>query len=212
MTLGAAVAGAIPNNPQWQEEYDKYLVGGALAGMLSPAGGFGKFVLVILSLTLLGNTCGTFYAITLNFQTLMPWLVKVPRYVFSIIATAIIIAVSITAVDNFFDSLQNVVSLIGYWSASFVGIVITEDIVFRRRNYSTYDPAIWSDGSKLPSGIAAITAAVLSFGLVVPSMDQVYWVGPIAKTTGDIGFEVAFVLSSLFYIPLRWLEKRHTGR
>jgi hypothetical protein len=43
-------------------------------------------------------------------------------------------------------------------------------------------------------------------------MAQVWWTGPIAETTGDIGFEVAFVLSGLLYVPLRWAEKKWTGR
>ncbi|GJN86922.1 hypothetical protein PLIIFM63780_010504 [Purpureocillium lilacinum] len=214
MTLGAAVAGAIPNNPDWERRYDENLVGGALAGMLASAGGFGKFVVVVLSLTLLGNTCGTFYAITLNFQTLVPWLARVPRYVFSIIITAIVIPVAITAVDDFFLNLENFVALIGYWSAAFVGIVGAEHLAFRRRlPYAVaYDASIWSDASRLPWGAAAITAGIACFGLVVPCMDQVWWTGPIAETTGDIGFEVAFVLAALVYVPLRYLERRWTGR
>ncbi|KAK5993075.1 Purine-cytosine permease fcyB [Cladobotryum mycophilum] len=212
MTLGAAVAGAIPNNPEWQEAFDKYLVGGALAAMLSRGGAFGKFIVVVLSLTVLGNTCGTFYSITLNFQTLVPWLFKVPRYVFSIVITAIIIGVAISAVDNFFNSLENLIALIGYWSSAFVSIVMTEHIAFRRQDYGSYDHAIWSTAGRLPIGLAAISSGILCFGLVVPCMDQVWWQGPIAKTTGDIGFEVAFVMSSLIYIPLRYVEKRFTGR
>ncbi|GFP59855.1 hypothetical protein ACSS6W_005058 [Trichoderma asperelloides] len=212
MILGAAVAGAIPNNPEWQDAFDNYSVGGALAAMLSSAGNFGKFIVVVLALTLLGNTCGTFYAITLNFQTLAPWLFKVPRYLFAVVITAIIIAVAITAVDNFFESLENFVSLIGYWSAAFVGIVIVEHILFRRQDYSSYDHAIWSDAKRLPLGIAALLSGILCFGMVVPCMDQVWWQGPIAKTTGDIGFEMAFAVASLLYVPLRYAEIRLTGR
>ncbi|KAL7796699.1 permease for cytosine/purines, uracil, thiamine, allantoin domain-containing protein [Trichoderma ceciliae] len=212
MILGAAVAGAIPNNPEWQDAFDKYSVGGVLAAMLSSAGNFGKFIVVVLSLTLLGNTCGTFYAITLNFQTLAPWLFKVPRYLFAVVITGVIIAVAITAVGDFFESLENFVSLIGYWSAAFVGIVIVEHMVFRRQDYSSYDHAIWSDAKRLPLGIAALSSGVLCFGMVVPCMDQVWWQGPIAETTGDIGFEMAFVVSSLIYVPLRYVEIRLTGR
>ena len=212
MTLGAAVAGAIPNNPDWAARYETNLVGGALAGMLAPAGGFGKFIVVVLTLTLLGNTCGTFYAITLNFQTLLPWLIKVPRYVFSIVITAIVIPVAICAVNDFFVDLENFVALIGYWSAAFVGIVGTEHLVFRRGCYDAYDHAIWNSGRKLPLGVAAVTAGIVCFGLVVPCMDQVWYTGPIAETTGDIGFEAAFVLASLAYVPLRYVERRLTGR
>lgn len=212
MTLGAAIAGAIPNNPVWQDQYDKYLVGGALSAMLAPAGGFGKFILVLLALTLLGNTCGTFYSITLNFQTLLPWLFRVPRYVFAIVITIIIIVVSITAVNDFFESIENVVSLIGYWSSQFCAIVIVEDVVFRRRNPESYDHSIWQQAKKLPLGIAAMSAGILAWGLIVPAMNQVYFTGPIAKHTGDLGFELAFFGSGLLYIPLRYAEIRLSGR
>lgn len=224
MTLGAAIAGAMPNVPSWSEAYDRTLVGGILAAMLEPAGGFGRFVVAVLSLTLLGNTAGTMYAITLNFQSLVPWLIRVPRYVFAIIVTAIVIPVAVRAVaDNFFLSLENFIALIGYWSASFVGIVCADHLVFRRgfsrsisggrRSYEeAYDHSIWSDASRLPVGAAALGSGVLSFGLVVPCMAQVWYTGPIAETTGDLGFEVAFVLSALLYVPLRKLEMMLTGR
>ena len=222
MILGSAIAGAFPNVPEWQAAYDKTLVGGILAAMLSPAGNFGKFVVAVLALSLLGNTAGTMYAITLNFQNLVPWLIRVPRYVFAIVLTAIVIPIAVRAVaDNFFLSLENFVALIGYWSASFVGIVAMEHIVFRRRYFGkngtvpyvdAYNFEIWSNAKKLPLGVAALSSAVLCFGLVIPCMAQVWWTGPLAVKTGDLGFEVAFVLSALLYVPLRTLEIRLTGR
>lgn len=218
MTFGAAIAGAIPNVPAWQAAYDETLVGGVLAAMVAPAGGFGKFVVAVLSLTLLGNTAGTMYAITLNFQTLVPWLVRVPRYVFALVVTAVVIPVAVRAVAaNFLVSLENFVALIGYWSAAYVGIASAEHLVFRRRwgrvpYEQAYDHAVWSDASRLPWGAAALASAVLCAGLVVPCMAQVWWTGPIAKTTGDIGFEIALVLTVLLYVPLRKLEIRLTGR
>ncbi|KAJ9144533.1 Purine-cytosine permease fcyB 4 [Pleurostoma richardsiae] len=211
MTLGAAIGGVVPTIPAWQDGYDSLGVGGALAAMLSPAGNFGKFVLVILAFTLLGNISGTMYSITLNFQILVPWLVRVPRYVFSVVVTAIIIPVAIRAATDFFDNLENFVSLIGYWTASFVGIVVMEHFVFRKREYAAYDNEAWNDARLLPTGIAALGAGVLSFGLVVPSMEQVWWTGPIAVHTGDIGFEMAFVVSALLYLPFRALERRLWG-
>jgi len=36
--------------------------------------------------------------------------------------------------------------------------------------------------------------------------------GPIAKKTGDIGFELAFVVAGLVYVPLRLLEIRMRRR
>jgi purine-cytosine permease-like protein len=212
MTLGAAIAGALPNNPTWEEGYEAYGVGGVLAAMLSSVGGFGKFVVVLQTLSLLGNTCGSFYAITLNFQALVPILFRVPRYVFAVVITAIIIPVAIFAYRNFFESLNNFMAVIAYWSASFVGIVIADHVVIRRCRFDSYDPSIWDQGSKLPLGVAAILSGVLSFALVIPSMNEAWYVGPIAEKSGDIGFEVAFVLSAILYVPFRLLEKKFSGR
>lgn len=212
MVLGAAIGGAISSVPEWQAGYDNNLVGGVLAAMLAPANGFGSFVVVVLALTLLGNISGSMYSITLNFQTLVPWLARVPRYVFAVIVTAIIIPVSIKAAEDFFVNLENFVGLIGYWTAAFVGVLVAEHWVFRRNDCEAYEHIAWNDARLLPPGLAAITACVLSFGLIIPCMAQIWYTGPIAKTTGDIGFEVALVLAPLLYVPLRWLERSWSGR
>lgn len=212
MTLGSAIGNAIPNVPEWQAGYDSTLVGGVLAAMLAPAGGFGKFLVVLLSFSLLGNLAATSYSVTLNLQLLLPFLVKVPRYLFSIVFTAIVIPVAIRAAGDFFANLENFVALIGYWSSAFLAIVLAEHFVFRKADCAAYDPEAWNDAKRLPWGVAALGAGVLSFGLVVPSMAQIWWTGPIAETTGDIGFELAFVVSGLLYVPMRWVERRWTGR
>lgn len=212
MVLGAAIAGAVPSVDSWNTGYETSNVGGVFAAMLSPAGGFGKFIVVILSFSMLGNISATMYSITLNFQILVPWLVRVPRYLFAIVVTAIVIPVSIRAATDFFANLENFVALIGYWSACFVAVVVVEHILFRKRSYSSYDHAAWNTASMLPLGIAAISASVLSFGLIVPCMSQVWFEGPIAAKTGDIGFEIGFVLTALLYVPLRALERKFIGR
>ncbi|KAI5859978.1 permease for cytosine/purines, uracil, thiamine, allantoin-domain-containing protein [Durotheca rogersii] len=212
MILGAAIGGAIDNVPEWQEGFEATQVGGVLAAMLSRAGGFGSFVVVVLSLTMLGNMSATMYSITLNCQILVPQLVVVPRCVFSVVITAVVIPVSIRAADDFFPNLENFVALIAYWSAAFVAVLIEEHVVFRRCRYDTYDHDSWNVASRLPLGIAALAASALSFALVIPSMSQVWFMGPIARHSGDIGFEVALVVTATLYLPFRFLEKRFSGR
>lgn len=86
--LGAAVAAAASVVPAWEQGYNNSNVGGLLQAVLSPAGNFGKFLTVLLSLSVAGNIAATFYSISLNIQLFMPFLIIVPRYVFSIVATA----------------------------------------------------------------------------------------------------------------------------
>ena len=47
-------------------------------------------------------------------------------------------------------------------------------------------------------------------------MDETWFVGPLAKTIGDAGGDVAneftFVVTALTYIPARYLELKHFGR
>jgi NCS1 nucleoside transporter family len=214
MTLGAAMGGATPNIPSWQAGYDVNAASGVLSAMLHPAGGFGRFVTVILAFSMLGNLSATMYSVTLNLQMLVPWFFRIPRVVFSILITGIVIGVAVEAAKSFLLNFENFIGLIGYWSSAFIGIALTEHLVFRGSRFSAYiaDEDAWDDSSKLPPGFAAIGAFLLSFGLVIPCMGQVWWTGPIAETTGDIGLEVAVVISAVLYFPCRILERRVYGR
>ncbi|CAK7227721.1 hypothetical protein SEUCBS140593_006671 [Sporothrix eucalyptigena] len=212
MVLGAAIAGAIANVPSWNTGYNDNMVGGTLDAMLQPAGGFGKFMTVLLALSLIGNISATSYAITLNFPMLIPILGRVPRPIYALLLAAIVIGVGIGASSNFYDNLNNFITLIGYWASAYIGVILVEHLWFRRRNFDNYDPAVWDTARALPIGAAAICAALCSVALIVPSMDQVWYVGPIAKTTGDLGFEFAFIVTALLYGPFRLLEKKFSGR
>lgn len=123
-----------------------------------------------------------------------------------------VVPLSIVGAHRFYSALVNFLSLIGYWAAAYVGILIIEHLIFRRNDFALYDVEVWNDPHSLPSGIASLGAGIISFGLVIPCIDQVWFVGPIAKSTGDIGFEVAFAVSVILYMPFRALEIRLRGR
>ncbi|KAH7089455.1 permease for cytosine/purines, uracil, thiamine, allantoin-domain-containing protein [Paraphoma chrysanthemicola] len=214
MTLGAAMGGATANIPAWQAGYESIAASGVLAAMLHPAGGFGRFVTVVLGFSMLGNLAATMYSITLNLQMLVPWLFRIPRIVFSVIITGIVIGVAVEAAKSFFINLENFLGVIGYWSAAFIGIVLVEHLLFRRGSFIAYtkDEEAWDDMGQLPLGVAAILAGVLCLGLVIPGMAQIWYTGPIGEQTGDIGFEVAFAVSALTYVPLRFLERKVSAR
>ncbi|TRX98841.1 hypothetical protein FHL15_000183 [Xylaria flabelliformis] len=211
LILGAAMGGAVPVVAGWSEAYESYGTGGLMAVMLEPAGGFGKFVLVLLALSVIGNIGISMYPVALNLQMLVPPFTKVPRFLFTLAVTILMIPLSIAASRAWEESLENFLAVIGYWAGFFDAVLIEEAVVFRRLNWDSYDHSIWNVGRKLPSGIAALAASLLSLGLVIPGINEVWFVGPIAKTTGDIGFELAFFGAAFFYLPLRWLEIKWRG-
>jgi len=89
-----------------------------------------------------------------------------------------------------------------------LSVTLIEHFYFRKGNFTLYDIQFWNVPSRLPLGAAALGSCILSLALVIPSMNQVLYAGPIARTTGDMGFEVAMVVTALLYVPLRHLEKR----
>lgn len=119
-----------------------------------------------------------------------------------------VVPLAIVGSHKFYDTLTNFLGLIGYWASAYGAIILVEHFLFRRNDFTSYDLQYWDVSKRLPTGIAALAAGIASVGVIVPSIDQVWFVGPIAKTTGDIGFEVAFFLSGVLYVPFRWLDIR----
>ncbi|KAH7160797.1 permease for cytosine/purines, uracil, thiamine, allantoin-domain-containing protein [Dactylonectria macrodidyma] len=212
LILGAAIGGAIPNVDAWQAAWDSYGIGGVLAEMLQPAGGFGKFVLVILALSVVGNMVLSNYSVALCLQMLVPIFARVPRFVFIFLTMAIMVPMAIYAAAEWATSLENFLSVIGYWAGCFDAVVIEELVVFRKMDYTTFDPRIWNKWRRLPPGFAAIGASLVSLVVVIPSMNTTWYTGPIGEHIGDVGFEVAFVVTALAYYPLRSLEIKWSGR
>lgn len=209
MTLGAAIGATVPMIPAWSDAYALNSIGGVMDAMMSPAGRFGKFVSFLLAISVISNTAPSMYSVSLNFQILIPGLHRVPRIIHVLISTGILIGVAIGASEDFIGSLESFLGVISYWSAAFCGIMLTEWFVFRKRDPASYDAEIWNDRKLLPSGIPGLIALIVPFGIVIPSMDQVWFLGPIAKTTGDLGFEFALVISPFIYYPLRKLEIKY---
>lgn len=212
LILGAAIGGAVPNVPSWSAAYDALGIGGVMYEMLTPAGGFGKFILVLLALSVIGNIAISMYSVALNLQMLLPFFARIHRFIFIVATFAVMIPCSVRAAEAWEESLENFLALIGYWAGCFDAVLIEELLVFRKMDYASYDHSSWNVGNRLPTGVPALLACIISFGLIVPCMAEVWYTGPIAMTTGDIGFEMAFVVTAFAYYPLRWLEIKWRGR
>jgi NCS1 nucleoside transporter family len=159
--LGAAIFSATSINDgdnKYMDGYSTAGVGGLLAAVLfDPLGGFGKFCLVILALSIIGNNIPNIYSVALTLQVLGRWTQKVPRFIWVGIATGAYIAIAIPGYSHFETVLQNFMDLIGYWLAIYEGISLTEHFVFIR-GMNNYNIDHHTNARLLPPGIAAVTA------------------------------------------------------
>ncbi|WFD01285.1 hypothetical protein MYAM1_004047 [Malassezia yamatoensis] len=214
LLLGAAFASSAQTIPAWSEALADNPSPGPLIDLIlsHKLGNFGKFLTVLLALSAMGNIMTTLYSIGITFQTALPALMYFPRFVMPILATAVVLPLAIVGKNSFYDTLTNFISMIAYWTVLYVGVVMADHVFLRRGDFRSYDPAIYNQWSQLPLGVAALSASILSLGLVIPLMDQEWYTGPLAKHVGDLGFEVGLVMSFVLYLILRPIEKRIAGR
>ncbi|KAI0753335.1 permease for cytosine/purines, uracil, thiamine, allantoin-domain-containing protein [Daedaleopsis nitida] len=212
--LGAAFAAAAVSVPEWGSGFeDGNNVGGLVAAVLAPTGRFGKFLLVMLSLTAPSACAPTMYTVCTSFMTVHRAFARLPRFVVALLSTAVLIPLAIIGASRFYDTFVDILALIGYWLAPFCAIVVTEHFVFRR-TYAAYDVlAAWDTPRhpNLPRPYPALCALAVSTVFIVLSMQQQWFTGPIAQRgTGDLGMLLGFAVSVVVYTGARWVGVSET--
>lgn len=219
--LGAALVSATAinggDNP-YQQGYDESGIGGLLWAVLFPqVGTFGKFCMVILALSIVANNCPNIYSVSLTLLVLGKWTRRVPRFVWTLIATGVYIAISIPGYSRFEAVLENFMNFIAYWLAIYEGVALSDHFIFKR-GISGYHPEDYDQPNKLPPSYAALLAVAFGFAGMVVGMSQAWWVGPIARHAGappfggDVGFELGFGFAAVVYCMARPIELRYFKR
>ncbi|KZZ98241.1 Permease, cytosine/purines, uracil, thiamine, allantoin [Ascosphaera apis ARSEF 7405] len=211
--LGAAFMTAVRKYPEFAQAYDEREIGGIMGQALIPLHGFGKFLLVLLALSVIACNLVNLYSLAFMCQNFHPSFVKVPRFVWSFIGAAAAMAISIGGENNFQTVLESVLSIIGYYGTSFVLCMALEHYIFRKRHYPI---EIWNDMDKLPLGFAGVFSVVMGFAGAILTMHQKWFTGPIAKAIHPTNPELGWLFSAIFsfctFIPLRWLEIKYFRR
>lgn len=89
--LGATFAAVALSGtvPAWQTGFDSGSnVGGLFEAVLSPAGGFGKFMTALCALTIPSACAPTMYTFSSSLMTISYYFARVPRYVYALISAA----------------------------------------------------------------------------------------------------------------------------
>ncbi|KAK5061081.1 hypothetical protein LTR84_007623 [Exophiala bonariae] len=213
MLLGAAIGGAIPTNETWLAAYGTGSFGGVCAEILiSRVGNFGRFLLVVLGFSIVTTSARDMYSISIFVVGIVPWLHRVPRILLLFLVAGAMIGIGIAASRSFLPSLTALVSIAGYITGPTISIFLVEWFLFRKSDPNSMDPAIWNNRKALPSGFSALVACTVPWVLIVLSMATTWYVGPIAKQSGDLAYLLGAASSILIYIPLRATEIRYRGR
>jgi NCS1 nucleoside transporter family len=215
MTAGAVVASAFNNEPKWKSTYDDQGLGFLIQTFLHPHG-FAKFILCLLVLSGINTNVISIYSAAISWQQFSRPFARIPRFIWTFVCFAAILGLALGGREKLNTYLTNFLSLLGYWCTSYCVILFSEHVIFRKRNFANYDLEGWNDPSRLPHGIAAGVAFSLGVVAWVMGMVETWYTGPLGKTIGtyggDVANEFAFVVTAISYTPLRWLEYRYFGR
>ncbi|RDW69762.1 nucleoside transporter family protein [Coleophoma cylindrospora] len=211
--VGAGIASGIATTPAWSDAYE-ISSGAVLVAAFDGLGGFGKFCGVILALGVIANNVPGTYSAALGFQCLGSWPKKVPRAVWNTFGAIVYTICAAVGRNHLYDIFENFLALMGYWVTIWLTITLEEQFIFRRKiGYNWED---WDNKAALPLGLAALAAFLIGWVGAVLDMDQIYFVGPIAKLVGDYGADLGIFVgvgfAAITFPPLRFLEKKYVGR
>lgn len=219
-------------NPEWFNEYNTRGVGAIISASFIPWGNFGKFVVVLLYLSLICNNIVNNYSGAFDFQSIDKKLAFVPRWVYSILITVIVLILSIIGKNSFSTIISNFLPMLGYWISIYIAVILEENLIFRSKkllhlhskefgedepdSWTMYNWNVWNQPKRVTYGFAAMGSfAVGAVGAVV-GMNQVYWQGPIAiqigEHGGDVGFFLVIIFTAIIYPPLRFIELKFVGK
>ena len=194
-------------------------VGGLLAATLSPAGGFGKFLTVLLALSIVGNNIPNMvrllllsfdrililsssqYSFALTFQVLGKTAQKIPRVFLVLVGTVIYIVLAIVGASHFEAWLDTLLVLLSYWLCIYSTILIEEHFIFRHGKWSNYNPDDYDKPQHLPLGAAAAFAAACGVMGAVLGMATLWYIGVLGKKSKSTFFNL--IPSSLLNCLLR---------
>lgn len=221
--VGAACACCI--HGKISDVYGQYGFGGLLYAILIPSATEEKFnshlnaflniLLTWLSLSVISINVPNFYSFSLCCQAIHRFFERFERQWYTLIAFAVSIAISITAVETSFETfMSDMMDGIGYYAVLFVSITLSEIIVFRRFNLKYIKPDNYDNTQYLAKGIAGVVTFCLNIPIIAMGMNQSYWVGYLSRKCGgeyggDVAMEITAVFAFLIYIPLRMIENKY---
>nr|UJH94598.1 Tpn1 [Starmerella bombicola] len=207
--LGCGLASAGLYNPVKSEIYKNYGGAGLIVDGMNRWHGGGKFLVVLMYISLITNGSFTTYSFGLSFQTLGRPIARIPRYILVVFGSIVWYVLTAVGQSGWAEVVANFLPMIGYWSMIYAAVLFPETLWFRRHAKDDYEWDEYLNPSHFPYMFAAMFASLCGIAGVVVGMNQYYYVGPLAKTIGsdcELGTLLAFGFTLVAYIPSRYLE------
>ena len=93
------------------------LVGAVFEGHGSGVRGFGRFIQVIVSVTVVGANMPAFYSFALSVQAISTWTQRIPRVLVTLAGFSVALVLACVLRDRFVEALSNFMNVLGYWYA-----------------------------------------------------------------------------------------------
>ncbi|OAA35563.1 Permease, cytosine/purines, uracil, thiamine, allantoin [Metarhizium rileyi] len=213
--LGNLFGGIILTNDALSEIHRNSGTGGLILAVMSPPDAWGKFACVFFALSFLGDTIANIYSSALCMQLLGKHFVAVPRFFWCLILCLVTFALAYGGRNVLEEIINNLLSILGYWTLAFAAILFIEHFYFRP-SMGGYDLTAWQDPERLPLGLAGTGSLLIGIGFSFLGMCQTWYIAPIAKKIGkfggDVGDELTLMSVVISYPILRSLELKWIGR
>lgn len=223
-TVALLIGNAALSFEPWFQAYNNQGMGGLLNEVFKPWGAGGKFLLILIFLSLISNNIINTYSAAFGIQLAGSGLAKVPRWLWAFFITIVYLVCALVGRNKFAEILGNFLPMIGYWISMYFIMLLEENTIFRtdpfmhlytkefareedevmetkhyilfsKRKNQHYNFNIWNDYDKLTRGLAASGAFIIGASGAALGMSQVYWVGPLAKLCGgESGGDIAMWL------------------
>jgi purine-cytosine permease-like protein len=175
------------------------------------------FFLFIFAWSMVSNNVFNYYSISITTQVFGSKALLLPRYIYTLIACAIMIIMSVVGRDHLYTVLSDLMAIIGYWSIIYWIIFVEEHLIFRSGEGGRgWDLSAWNDKDRLPKGLAAICAFCVGAAGAILGMSEAWYTGIVGRLVGDyggdLGIEMGFLFALCAYPPLRWMEVKKFNR
>lgn len=196
--LGNYFGGIIFAHANLSKIYGTEGVGGLILAVMSPPTAWAKFACIIFVLThctcpkyahpppssheptanlhmlsTVANLICNIYSSALSIQLLGKHFIAVPRFAWCTLLAIVTFALAYGGRHVLEKIINNLLSMLGYWTFAFAAILFIEHFWFRP-GLGGYDLTAWQDPSRLPPGWAGTTSLLIGIGFSFLGMCQTW--------------------------------------